>query len=167
MDKERLIEKLNKTTHDLLEMISAYNEEQFNTVPFEGSWTAGQVCDHLFKAEGGMPQLITGATEMTERDPGEKAKPIDDIFLDFSTKLKSPDFILPGNGPHSQSAYYNKFQNNRSSLKNLAETIDLTETCTAFEMPVMGHLTRYELLRFVVAHSARHIHQLKNIRAHL
>jgi hypothetical protein len=40
---------------------------------------------------------------------------------------------------------------------------DLTKTCMAFAFPVLGNLTRYEAANFVIIHTTRHIHQLKNI----
>ncbi len=47
---------------------------------------------------------------------------------------------------------------------NLAmETMDLSKTCLAFELPVLGFLTRLEAIYFILFHTQRHIQQLKNI----
>jgi uncharacterized damage-inducible protein DinB len=167
MDKVQLLRDLERTTRDLLQVLGEFNNEQFNRLPFEGSWTAGQVADHLFRAERGAPALMTGNTHQTTRNPEQFVKPLDDAFLDFSTKMKSPDFILPSDGPHDQVEYYNKFEAIRKNILELAAKLDLTETCTEFDMPKLGHMTRYELLRFTVAHSTRHIRQLKNIHRHV
>ncbi len=165
MDKRQLLQDLERNTGDLLQVLGEFNNDQFNRLPFEGSWTAGQVADHLFRAERGAPVLMTGNIKQTTRDPEQFVKPLDDIFLDFSTKLKSPDFILPSDGPHDQAEYYNKFEATRKNIQELAANLDLTETCAEFDMPGIGHLTRFELLRFIVAHSTRHIRQLKNIHS--
>jgi uncharacterized damage-inducible protein DinB len=167
MDKTKLFNDLESTTSELLGVLSEFSYERFNRLPFEGSWTAGQVADHLFQAEQGAPALMTGTTTQTTRSPEQFVKPLDDIFLDFSTKLKSPNFILPTSGPHDQNEYYRLFEANRKNIQDLAATLDLTQTCNDFEMPGIGHLTRFELLRFIVAHSTRHIRQLKNILSHV
>jgi hypothetical protein len=36
--------------------------------------------------------------------------------------------------------------------------------CMEFDFPGFGHLTRYEWLKFIVFHTQRHIHQLKQIK---
>jgi len=167
VDKGQLLKDLERTTRDLLQVLSEFNNEQFNRLPFEGSWTGGQVADHLFRAERGAPALMTGNTKQTTRDPEQFVKPLDDVFLDFSTKLKSPDFIIPSDGPHDQAEYYKKFEVTRKNIQELAAKLDLTETCTEFDMPKIGQLTRFELLRFIVAHSKRHIRQLNNIYSHV
>ena len=167
MDKVQLLKDLERTTRELLQVLGEFTNEQFNSLPFEGSWTAGQVADHLFRAERGAPALMTGNTEQTTRDPEQFVKPLDDAFLDFSTKMKSPDFILPSNGPHDPGEYYNKFEAIRKNIQELAAKLDLTKTCTGFDMPKIGHMTRFELLRFTVAHSTRHIRQLNNIHSHI
>jgi hypothetical protein len=46
-------------------------------------------------------------------------------------------------------------------------SLDLTPTVLAFELPVIGSLTRLEAIRFVTYHTQRHNHQLKNIRQQL
>lgn len=156
-----LITELQNTTAQLTAAVNAIPNEKFNTVPFEGSWTAGQVCDHLLQSLG--VSVLYGATKTTDRAPDKNVAEIGNIFLDFSTKLQSPDFILPGEGPHDKQAYLNDFGDTFNKLIEAANTLDLTQTCLDFEMPVMGALTRLEFLWFYVFHSKRHVYQLQNI----
>ena len=46
MTKETLRDFEN-TNVELLQLFSSFNQEQINVVPFEGSWTAGQLAEHL------------------------------------------------------------------------------------------------------------------------
>ena len=95
---EELINELDKTTKELLDTIDSFSQEQFNTIPFEGSWTAAQVAEHLWKSESGIPQVVEGTSRpTTERQGDEKMEVIKSVFLDFTSKYASPEFILPSN----------------------------------------------------------------------
>jgi hypothetical protein len=161
--KEQLITELSETTQDLLLTLSMFSQEEFNTVPFEGSWTAGQVAEHLFKSESNIPRVIRGSSKETTRNPFEKTGIIQAVFLDFSKKLQSPEFILPSNEPKNKEHSIKGFEAVRKELQTLMETTDLTKTFTDFPFPQMGELTGWEWICFAVCHSERHIRQMKNI----
>lgn len=156
-----LVTELEQAKSGLLTALAAISDEQFNIVPFEGSWTAGQVSDHLLQSLG--VEVLYGQTEPTERAPDQNVAQLGAIFLDFSTKLQSPDFILPGDGPHDRQAYIKDLDNRFNKLIEAAKTLDLSQTCLDFKMPVMGALTRLEFLWFYVFHTKRHTYQLQNI----
>lgn len=153
--------EIKETAATLLDTLAAFNKEQLNKVPFEGSWTAGQVGEHLIKAVSA--DLLYGNTTETERPPDVMVKPLRDQFLDFSIKFQSPDFIIPSDGPHDKEAVVNKLRKIWEDIAEAASTLDLTKTCLDFELPGAGHLTRLEWLNFMVVHTKRHTHQLNNI----
>lgn len=161
--KEQLITELEATTKDLFETLSLFTQEAFNTVPFEGSWTAGQVAEHLFKSESNLPRVLNSHAIPTERDPLEKAAMIQAIFLDYTKKFQAPEFILPSEGPKNKDHFIQTFEGSRKELHNLTETTDLTRTFTDFPFFQLGELTGWEWVCFAVCHSKRHIRQLKNI----
>src|SRR3990170_5738257 len=98
MAKDILI-AMDQTADRLLRTISAFPDRQFNTVPFEDSWTAAQVSDHILKSVSGVHEMLYAPTKPTDRLPDRKAEAIKSMFLDFETKIKSPGFVLPGNSP--------------------------------------------------------------------
>lgn len=161
--KEQLITDFNETTEELLETISSFDEKEFNKIPFEGSWTAGQVGEHLFKSESNIPNVLKGNSKATERNPFEKTAIIEMVFLDFSKKLQSPEFILPSDEPKNKEDFIKGFERTRKELRNLIETSDLTRTFTDFPFPQLGEFTGWEWICFAVSHSKRHIRQMKNI----
>lgn len=163
-NKEQILAYLESTTKELIESISSFSEEQINISPAEGSWTAGQVTEHVLKSESGLSRLLTGKTGATDRKPYEKNDLIESIFLDFSTKMKSPDFIIPSDGPHDKELLVQNMTNNRKNLIGLVRNLDLSPTCYDFSLPGMGEFTRLEWLCFIISHSTRHIRQLRNIR---
>lgn len=156
-----MMTEIKETRNALLQTLAAFNEEQLNKVPFEGSWTAGQVSEHLIKAVSA--SLLYGNTMETERPPDIMVQPLRDQFLDFSTKMKSPDFIIPSDGPHDKAKVTGQLQKIWEDIEEAADTLDLTKTCLDFELPGAGFLTRLEWVNFMIAHTKRHTHQLNKI----
>jgi hypothetical protein len=161
LSMENLDTELQTAKTNLISAVAAFTEDEFNSVPFEGSWTAGQVMDHLLQSLG--VTTLYGKTTATDRAPDKNVAPSAAAFLDFGTKLKSPDFILPADGPHSKQAALDTISNKFAGLIEAERTLDLTQTCLDFKMPVMGALTRLEFLWFYVFHTKRHTYQLQNI----
>ena len=165
--KETLLQEFEETTVDLFKILSSFTQEEFNKIPFEGSWTAGQVSEHLFKSESNIPKVLAGNSKETERDPFEKTGVIRSVFLDYTKKLKSPEFILPSNEPKNKDYFIEGFERTRKELRSLIHTIDLSKTFTDFNFPQMGQLTGWEWICFAVTHSRRHIRQMNNIAERL
>jgi len=163
IDNQEITKELHKCKNNLLETILSFDNDQFNKIPFEGSWTAGQVTEHLLKSSGGVPGLLTGNTETPQRAADEQEPALRAIFLDFSRKAKAGAAILPGDGPHSREELHAKFKTVFEELIPLAETQDLSAICTAFAFPTLGNLSRFEWLVFVTYHVHRHTHQMKDI----
>ena len=162
MAKDILIE-MDQTANKLLQTVSAFPKDQFNTVPFEGSWTAAQVSDHILKSVSGVHKMLYGPTKPTDRLPDRKAEAIKSMFLDFETKMKSPEFVLPGNSPIEKEKLLNALEEITAKMIEAIKTLNLSETCTAFELPGFGEFTRVEWIWFAIYHTQRHTHQLKNI----
>jgi hypothetical protein len=163
LSKEELVTELNMNTSELLQVLAQFSKEEFNTIPFEGGWTAGQVAEHLYKSESGVPSLFQTRLVKTERDPDEKTEVIRSVFLDFSTKMKSPDFILPTESEKDPQEMADAFAANRKTVKAIIATADLTQTIADVSFPKLGTFTGLEWICFMSCHSQRHTHQLKKI----
>jgi len=160
MDSKDLIFEIEQSANEFISTLSKFSNEQLNKVPFAGSWTAGQVADHLRKATDGLPDAHTKAPE---RDPALYVETLQSLFLDFSVKYESPGFLVPDNGPFDIASQLKQFEQVKTGNAAIASEKDLGVLCLDFEMPGLGHLTRYEWLKFIVAHTQRHAYQLKNI----
>src|SRR4051812_1885857 len=97
MIQKELSEAFCKTTAELVHLLTPLSEEQLNKVPFEGSWTAGQLGHHLLRSYG-IAEVLNGRTAPTSRPIDEKIKPVREVFLNFDIKMKTPDFIIPSDG---------------------------------------------------------------------
>jgi hypothetical protein len=159
-----IYDEIGDTGKELSQVLSSFTQEQLNAIPFAGSWTAGQVAEHVLKSVSGTLQNVNGEVKPTERNPVQYADLLKEIFLNFNIKMTSPDFILPTDEPKNKEALINLLNTSMIGLEDAAKTEDLSATCLSFEMPTMGPLTRMEWLSFANAHTLRHIHQLKNIK---
>jgi hypothetical protein len=162
-----LYTQFESTAAALIEILSSFSEDNINTIPFEGSWTPGQVGEHIYKSMSGVSQVLQGAVKPTERDPGEKIQSIAGLFLNFNEKFKSPEFIIPSNHPHDKKLLLKSLTLTMDEVGTNIKKQDQSATCLQFELPGFGELTRLEWNHFIVVHTQRHIHQLKNIAARL
>ncbi|QEC53782.1 DinB family protein [Anseongella ginsenosidimutans] len=167
MKNSDLYLQLEETLLAFPETLGAFRPEELDLVPFEGSWTPGQVAEHMILANSGFLELIRGACMDTQRKPDEMVDGIRTTFLDFSTKMKSPDFVLPVKEVHEKRAQLDALATIKQRVLEAVREEDLTKTCTSFSLPVLGYVTRLEAFNFVLYHTQRHIHQLKNIRRSL
>ncbi len=163
MDKGVTLTEADKTFTELLQLVSSIDEKQINIVPFEGSWTAGQVAQHVILSAGSFVQLLNGPVKDTARDPEQNVANLRAAFLNFNIKMQSPDFIIPPDKVYQKQELVNTLGDIKNGFLKAIDTLDATKTCTLFEMPTIGYITRAEGIAFTIVHTQRHIHQLKNI----
>lgn len=161
--KTELKQEITTTFGQFVDTLSLFTPSEINQIPFEGSWTAGQVTRHIIKSTSGLRQVCDANTKKLPGNGDEKIPVIEGIFLNFSTKYNSPDFIYPEDREYDKTELLAALQRIQKEMLDIAENYDLTLTCLDFEIPGVGNLTIYELLTFCIVHSKRHINQLKNI----
>lgn len=152
-----------ETFKKLNETLSSFSDEEINTVPFKGSWTPGQVVQHIILGNSGYPELFAGNTKPTIRKYDEHVKELEGIFLNFNTKMDAPDFLKPEAKNYNKNALTLSLLKIESDLLNAAENYDLTVTCLDFQVPGFENFTIYEWINFALVHSQRHTHQLQKI----
>ena len=167
MDIQNAYNEANETFTDFLGEFSALDEGKVNRVPFTGSWTAAQLAQHIVLSAGSFVQLLNGPVKDTDRDPEANVQQLRTIFLDLNTKFKSPDFIVPEDKDYNKQDLLKTLQEIKDGLLRAIESLDTTKTCTLFELPGSGYITRAEAITFAIVHTKRHVHQLKNICKHL
>lgn len=151
----------------IVDKLASFDQEQLNLEPYKGSWTAGQVGEHMIMSNSGFVEMINGPATPTERAPDAFAAQIRDDFSNYHIKMKSPDFVLPALTSYNKEYLLHSLDYIKSDLKRSISTLDLSMTCTSFPIPGLGFLTRLEAVVFVIYHTRRHVHQLTNIQLHV
>ena len=164
ISQENLSAEFDKATHELMQLLIAFDQRQINAKPDTGGWTAAQVGEHLFKSDSAILKALHGPVKDTNREPDKHVDGINSYFLDFNAKYKSPDIIVPEDIEHDKETMISALKSTRELLGKAIKTLDLSVTCTDPVMSaIVGEWTRLEYINFVISHTYRHINQLKKI----
>ena len=141
-------------------LIAHLNDDQFNTRPFSGSWTPGQLTQHLIKSASSLARALSKPGQEAERDPLEERAGLEKLFLDFSSKMKSPEFITPDDKNFTKADLMIQLDEAYQKVETNAFKTNLTEFVSGLPL---GELTKVEAVYFVSYHTQRHLHQLKKM----
>jgi hypothetical protein len=155
-----ILNEFEAATYAYMHAVKLFSQQQINEAPYEGCWTAAQITDHIFQSDNAVLKALHGPSQPANRPPDQGIDNLKAIFLDFSTKLKSPDFIIPDNIEHDKENLVSAFKSQRELIGKAIKTLDLTATVS---MPIFGEPTRLELISFVIFHTQRHTNQVRNI----
>jgi phage-related protein len=163
-DINEILSATSDAISELAELMSAVDDDKVNTVPYEGSWTAPQLLRHVTKSINGMNRAMQMEAKPADRDPLQRIEQLKKVFLDFSQKLKNPDFITPEEGTYEKQTAIEDLQTSFSRFKESAASANLDGLVEGLPL---GPITKGEIIHFVLYHTQRHLHQLKNICAAL
>ena len=155
-----LFAALDECTSEISKLIFREDESALNIVPFTDSWTAAQLAVHVTKSNKAIASALTMSGEPAKRNADDGVQRLKDMFLNFEVKFNSPEFIKPEDRKYSKEEVVTNLNKSIAQLKALREKANLFEIIS---IPPFGEITKLELLHFVVYHTQRHIHQLKNI----
>jgi len=156
-----LHEEFKKVKAAYTELFNELDTQQVNKIPYQGSWTAAQVLEHITKSIADAPKVLGTPTEPMQRDPQEKIEGLRKTFLDFSTKMKSPAFIEPSEVFHDKETTLANFNNNFEALIKITPSANDNDVV---KNTPFGDISKLELLHFFLFHSQRHLHQLQNMK---
>ncbi len=159
-DAKELLSSLDETWNKLAALISSANDAVINKVPFEGSWTIGQLIRHVTKSNTGMVKVLQMEGKDAGRDPAQGAEKMKKIFMDFEAKYQAPKFIIPETKEYNKKSLVHDFEDSVRQLKGEYVKQDLSQMVN---VEIFGEVTKLELFYFILYHTQRHIHQLKNI----
>lgn len=159
-----LINNINHTFESLIAVFSETSDDSLNKIPFKGSWSIGQVAEHIILCGNGIPD---NQTEISTRAKDEKVPMLKAIFLNMDEKSKADASLTPHRLDHTGETLIKKVVEIKEKLIGIAEERDMNALCTKMEFPTLGFLTRHEWLSFICFHTQRHIVQIENIIKHL
>ena len=161
MDATQLQQQITEVFDHFSKLLSQLSEEILNNPPKQGSWTIGQLAQHVTLATSGLPDT---QTRPAERKPDELEPAIKEIFLNFEKKAISPEFISPEKKIYKKDSLLEELQQNKISLLKSIKEKEMSDLCMDMELPGLGKLTRYEWIKLVIYHVQRHTVQLKKLK---
>jgi len=129
----------DQTMSDLISQLEEFTAAEFNDIPYTGSWTAGQVADHLYKSYG-VVRTLEGNVIPATRPVDEKIAGIKELFLNFDIKISSPEAILPSTLPVEKDDLMMGLINRISQFKDLIAREDLSLIVPIMQSLSMVHL---------------------------
>ncbi|MBC7553964.1 MAG: DinB family protein [Taibaiella sp.] len=163
-DVKELLAALSGTTKEIQQIAAPLNTEALNKIPFLDSWTPAQLMKHVALSITGVAHALHVPGKPANRAPDKKIEELKTMFLDFSSKMKSPKEIDPGNG-HFEKEQITEELN--ASMALVLENRDGAVPDELIEDTPFGEITKLEVLHFINYHTERHLHQLKKIVAAL
>lgn len=167
--KRKFFTEISNAFETLILMLTYLDQDQLNTKPKsnsgtekEDAWTSGQIGDHLYKSYSVL-ETLNGKTSPANRPIDAKAIGIRETFLDFNSKMKSPEFIVPTQELVAKDYLLTNLKERTDEILEFVRTKDLSLLCLDFELPNAGTLTRLEWLHFISVHTQRHNYQLQNL----
>ncbi|MFC3199926.1 DinB family protein [Parapedobacter deserti] len=161
-------EYISKEVHTVFDAVIAALETVpahiVNEVPFEGSWTLGQVAEHIIICSQGVPD---SKSQHAERAYDEKAADLRAMFSDRNQKSEADPQVYPKETSHNLRQLIVQLTHNKERLLQIAGGKNLTALCLDMEFPFIGYLTRYEWLTFICIHTQWHLNQITDILRHL
>lgn len=149
---------------NVIQSVNSASNDELNEVPFEGSWTIGQVVQHIILCSGG---VLDNQTKEAGRPYDEKVTELRSIFLDMGQKSEADPGVYPSMRMYKKQELVKQLESNKANLLGIIEERDLMQLSLDMEFPFMGYLTRYEWLAFICFHTQRHLNQMNNIRQRL
>jgi len=160
LDPNEILSETAAAIAELKDLMAAVNENKVNTIPYEGSWTAPQLLRHVTKSINAMTKAMQMQAKTADRYPGERIEFLKKIFLDFSQKLTQPEFIVPEDIVYDKQSAIEELQ---TSFNRFRESIVHTNLDELVEGLPLGPVTKWEIVHFILYHTQRHLHQMKNI----
>lgn len=160
VDKNEIVTAIGDAVSQLIDLMSSVENDKINMVPYEGSWTPPQLLRHVAKSISGMAKAMDMDAKPASRNPGERIEELKTVFLDFSKKMKSPEFIIPEEGTYEKQSTINDLNKSFNQFKENANNSNLNELVEGLPL---GPITKLEIIHFTLFHTQRHLHQLKKI----
>lgn len=162
--RQSVLNEWKQVTDEIKRILSSVDVLQINTIPSKGNWSAAQIGQHLLKSYG-VVEVLNGNVKPSHRVADEKSTEINDLFLNFTIKMKSPEAIVPTSEIINKDELITELKKRIDQITGIIINKDLTEICTDYSISEYGEFTRLEWINFNIVHSKRHLHQLKNTLA--
>ena len=160
MQEANINQQLRDTNQRFRQLLASVQDEQINVVPCKDSRTAGQLAEHVLKSETAMLDALQLPAKKAGRDPFANVQQLKNIFLNFSVKLKSPEFIVSEQKEYSKSEVLRQLDGIANKLEKTIKEVNTEEMVTGLPP---GEITNGEIIHFIVYHTQRHTHQLQQI----
>lgn len=150
----------NEATRQLLATV---NEDECHAKPDDQTWSALECLEHIVVVEKGLLNVLR--MELSDESPETVGvAQIQSALANRDVRIPAPDFILPKGRFATWQAATDQFFAQRQTLLEMTENKVHEQTGT-FPHPLLGPLSKLEWIYFGLAHTERHLSQIKDVLA--
>lgn len=166
-ERSKAIHYLTQTRDDLLGAVADLTNSQWRFKPAADQWSIAEIVEHLVIVEGRAQAILGRMPEAPQAEPNRNNAEVERILLDrvprCPPKYQAPEQVLPRQ-EKSPEEYL------RSFVEGRAATIELVDVAPALRghlvpHPVLGAWDGYQWILATAAHTARHIAQMREVKA--
>ena len=140
-----------------------------------GTWSAGEVLEHLHRVESGIAHLLTRSLEHAkaaglapESEVSSVLATLDTLRLtDRSRRMSAPELVMPRGELAAAQGMVALVESRQALISALREADGLALGQVTRVHPTVGPLNLYQWVLFVGHHEARHAGQLQDIARQL
>ncbi len=145
------------------QVFATVNENECRIRPDDATWSALDCLEHIVVVEKSVINVLK--MELDEDSPETPGvMRIQSALANRHARIPAPDFILPNGRFSTWQEATEKFFAQRQTLFDMAENKVHEQTGT-FAHPLLGPMTKLEWLYFGLAHTERHLFQIKDVIA--
>ncbi|MBD8501202.1 DinB family protein [Paenibacillus arenosi] len=163
MELQSIMQHLDETRDELVEMLSGLNEEQLHKRKNLNSWSISQIGQHLYTVEELYVVAIRKGLKSNE-DSFIESKPIE-VMLDRSKKFEAPDMVKPTEEYLGYHEILERLTNSRHKLYELLQSLEDPSVLSRryFIHPAFQELSLLEWVKSLYIHEQRHMKQIREI----
>jgi hypothetical protein len=172
-ERDALIQSMLDSHKELLGVIEALTDAQWNFRAAPLEWTIGETAEHIALAERLLLALVARALAAPENPDWEaqtasKTAMIEGPLAKREGQMQAPDPIQPLKRGMTRAEIMTLLREGRErSLRFARETdADLKSHTVDHPFPVFGTLNGYQWLLYIPMHNLRHNKQVAAIKAH-
>jgi hypothetical protein len=170
-EKAKAIQWMKDSHAATLKLLEGLSDEQLKFKPAPERWSALEVAEHIWMAEG----LLFGAMEQAlkakanpEWETKTKGKTafLEDVMVGRKGKANAPESIVPS-GKLSRDEAIAKLKEARAKTLKFTETtaLPIKEHTLDHPFPVFSTLNAYQWLVYIPLHNFRHNKQIEEVKA--
>jgi hypothetical protein len=155
---------LIETRNRLLDEIRSFDDAEFNKKPAADTWSAAQVCHHLYLAEKSFTKAIVYGlkkSESKQTDPKNIT-----VMADRTKKMEAPDLVKPNSEYMAVQHAIEWLHESRNELMAVLNTVEdraiLAEKSA--KHAIFGEISLDQWVELLYLHEQRHAEQLKEIK---
>jgi uncharacterized damage-inducible protein DinB len=164
-----LQEKLIENTQTLLLAVKDVSDEKAQEKPSATSWNILECLEHIFLVDVGVSKTLTvPAPEKIENNKTElfSSEKLNHILVnkrnDF--KVPAPDFVSPKGKFASVAEATRSIEIIIEKIILHLNTNDISKETHTVTHPRLGEMTKTDWIHFLIAHTSRHVLQIKEIQ---